>query len=132
MSDWTPETKDELIARYVEEIEKFEEAERGQHSAEIVEQLANEFDKTKNGVRIILSKADVYVKKTPTAKSATASSSAAGGTKRVNKAQAIEELKTAIASIDEDLVDEEIVSKLTGKAAQYFTGVLTQAATLQG
>ena len=131
MSDWTPETKDELIARYVEEIEKFEEAERGQHSAEIVEQLANEFDKTKNGVRIILSKADVYIKKTPTAKSATASSST-GGAKRVNKAQAIEELKTAIASIDEDLVDEEIVSKLTGKAAQYFTSVLTQAATLQG
>lgn len=131
MSDWTPETKDELIARYVEEIEKFEEAERGQHSAQIVEQLADEFDKTKNGVRIILSKADVYVKKTPTAKSATASSSA-GGTKRVNKAQAIEELKTAIATIDEDLVDDEIVSKLTGKAAQYFTGVLTQAAALQG
>ena len=30
MSDWTPEAKDELIAQYVTEIEKFPEAERGE------------------------------------------------------------------------------------------------------
>lgn len=131
MSDWTPEAKDELIAQYVTEIEKFPEAERGDHSAEIVKSLSEQFDKTVNGVRIILSKADVYVKKTPTAK-AVKSADGSTGTKRVNKAQAIEELKTAIATIDEDLIDEDIVTKLTGKAAQYFTSVLTQATALKG
>ena len=130
MSDWTQETKDELIAQYVSAIEQYDEAERGEHSTEIVDQLAEQFGKTKNGVRIILSKAEVYVKKTPTAKSAT-SSGAASGSKRINKAQAIEELKSAISTIDEELIDEDIVGKLTGKAAQYFTSVLTQAATLQ-
>ena len=70
MSDWTPESKDELIAQYVTEIEKFPEEERGDHSADIVKSLSEQFDKTVNGVRIILSKADVYVKKTPTAKAA--------------------------------------------------------------
>lgn len=131
MSDWTPEAKDELIAQYVTEIEKFPEAERGDHSAEIVKSLSEQFDKTVNGVRIILTKADVYVKKTPTAKAAK-SADGSTGTKRVNKAQAIEELKTAIATIDEDLIDEDIVTKLTGKAAQYFTSVLTQATALKG
>lgn len=131
MSDWTPESKDELIAQYVQEIEKFPEEERGDHSAAIVDSLAEQFDKTRNGVRIILSKADVYVKKTPTAKAAKTSDGASGA-KRVNKAQAIEELKTAIATIDEDLIDEDIVTKLTGKAAQYFTSVLTQATALKG
>ena len=39
MSDWTPESKDELIAQYVTEIEKFPEEERGDHSADIVKSL---------------------------------------------------------------------------------------------
>jgi hypothetical protein len=130
MSDWTPEMKEEVVARYVEEMEKFPEEERGQHSTEVCKDIAKEFDKTTNGVRIILTKAEVYVKKVPTAKAA--STASGSGTKRVNKAQAIEELKSSISLIDQDLIDEEIISKLTGKAAQYFTGVVQQAVALQG
>lgn len=130
MSEWTQEQKDELVARYQEEMDKFPEEEKGQHSTEVCTALAKEFDKTTNGVRIILTKADVYIKKTPTAKAATSNSSG-GGTKRINKAQAHEELKGVISTVDQDLIDEEIISKLTGKAAQYITGVIQQAVALQ-
>lgn len=131
MSDWTDELKQEVVAQYEAEMSKLDEEERGQQSTEVCKQIAKDLDKTTNGVRMILTKAGVYIKKTPTAKSATSSSST-GGTKRVNKAQAIEELKGAIQLIDEELIEDDVISKLTGKAAQYFTGVIKQAVALQG
>ena len=86
---------------------------------EIVKELAEEFEESPNGVRMILTKAGVYVKKTAgngTAKAAT------GGT-RVSKAAAQEALIAAIEAFGAK-VDEELIGRLTGKAAQYFADIL--------
>jgi hypothetical protein len=69
---------------------------------------------------MVLTKAGVYVKKAPAAKSASSGSTGGG---RVSKAAAIEALTAALTDAGQD-VDEEIVSKLTGKAAMYFAGVI--------
>ena len=69
----------------------------------------------------IVTKAGVYVKKTPAAKAASTGST--GGT-RVSKVAAQEALTAAITDAGK-AVDEEIISKLTGKAAQYFTTLLS-------
>jgi len=90
-------------------------------SMEIVKDLADEYEESPNGVRMILTKAGVYVKKTPATSSSKASPS--GGT-RVSKAAAAEALTAALSDAGQE-IDEDIVSKLTGKAAQYFTGVIT-------
>ena len=62
-----------------------------------------------------------HVKKAPATKSASSSGSTGGG--RVSKAAAIESLTAAITDAGQE-VDEEIVSKLTGKAANYFAGII--------
>lgn len=92
-------------------------------SVEIVKALAEEYDESPNGVRMILTKAGVYVKKSPAA-SGSSSGGSTGGTGRVSKAAAQEALTAAIKDAGQD-ADEEIISKLTGKAAQYFTTVLS-------
>jgi len=117
MSDWTQELKDKLIADY-ESREPTPE-----NSMEIVKELAEEYEKTANGVRIILSKAGVYIKKA----AATASTSTNGDTKkapRVSKADSQKALTDIISSQGAE-VDEAIIEKMTGKAAQYFTTVIT-------
>lgn len=120
MSEWTQELKDELSARYLEEMEAFPEEERGKHSTEVCKSLAEEFEKTPNGVRIILMNMGTYIKKPDSAASSTGST----GTKRVSKAQAQEDLKTALKSFDQDIIDDDIIDKMSGKACQYFTGVI--------
>ena len=110
---WDQEKKDAVIAQYVE-AEATPET-----SMEIVKELAEEFEESPNGVRMILTKAGVYVKKTAgngTAKAAT------GGT-RVSKAAAQEALIAAIEAFGAK-VDEELIGRMTGKAAQYFTDIL--------
>ena len=92
-------------------------------SMEIVKDIAEEYDESPNGVRMVLSKAEVYVKKSAAAPAA--GGKAAGGG-RVSKADAQEALIAALESAGAE-VDEEIIGKLTGKAAQYFTKVLTPA-----
>jgi len=72
-------------------------------------------------MEIVKGIADVYVKKAPAAKAA--STGAATGGTRVSKAAAAEALIAAITDAGKE-VDEEIISKLTGKAAQYFTTLL--------
>ena len=122
MSTWTDEQKTEVIARYQEIMENdFDtDEDRASHSVEVVAQLAEDLGKTPNGVRIILIKADVYIKKSPAAKTKTKGT----GAKRINKAEAQKGLSSAIATIDADLVNDEIIEKLTGKAAQYLTEVM--------
>jgi len=93
-----------------------------ENSMEIVKDIADELDESPNGVRMILTKAGVYVKKTPAAKAASTGGST-GGT-RVSKVAAQEALIAAITDAGK-AVDEEIISKLTGKAAQYFTTLLS-------
>ena len=91
-------------------------------SMEIVKGIADEIDESPNGVRMILTKAGVYVKKTPAAK---ASGTASTGSTRVSKVAAQEALTAAIQDAGKT-VDEEIISKLTGKAAQYFATLFNE------
>ena len=111
---WTDEKKAEAIEAY-QDAEPTPET-----SMEIVKEIADELNESPNGVRMILTKAGVYVKKTPATGNGGGTSS--GGT-RVSKQAAQDALIAAIN--DKGLsVDEDIISKLTGKAAQYFTGLL--------
>lgn len=114
---WTDESKAEAVELYTEQNPTPET------SMEIVKDIADQLGESPNGVRMILTKAGVYVKKTPAAKS---SSGSTGGT-RVSKQAAQDALVAAITDVGQD-VDEDVVSKLTGKAAQYFTKVLTAVA----
>jgi len=109
---WTEEQKAEVI-------EAYESANpTPENSMEIVEEIAEEFEQSVNGVRLILAKAGVYIKKAPATKS-----KGTGGT-RVSKAASQEALAAAIKDAGQE-VDDDIVSKLTGKAAVYFTEVIT-------
>ena len=116
---WDQEKKDAVIAAYQEQNPTPE------NSIEIVKEIAEEYDESPNGVRMILSKAEVYVKKAPAAPSS--GNGGGGGGTRVSKAAAQEALVSALTDMGAE-VDEEIISKMTGKAAQYFTSVLTNAA----
>ena len=114
---WTDESKAQAVAMY-EEAEPTPET-----SMEIVKEIAEELSESPNGVRMILTKAGVYVKKTPATKSSGGSTSTGG---RISKADAVEKLTAALTDIGAE-VDEDIVGKLTGKAAMYFAGVISQA-----
>ena len=83
-------------------------------------QIAEELGESPNGVRMILTKAGVYVRKTPAAKS---SGGTGGG--RVNVAAAQDELTKAISDMGED-PDTAIIGRLTGKAAMYFANLLNK------
>lgn len=114
---WTDEKKAAVI-------EAYESAEpTPENSMEIVKEIAEEFEESPNGVRMVLTKAGVYVKKAAASGSASKSSSSTGGGTRVSKAAAVEALTAAIQDAGQE-ADEEILSKLTGKAAQYFTTVI--------
>ncbi len=117
---WTDEKKQQVIAKYVEVMEQYETPElKAKHSTAEVASIAEEFSEQPNGVRTILTKAGVYIRKAPTPAASTS-----GGAKKVNKAEAIQELKNLITSIEGAPVDEAIIDKLTGKAAVYFAEVL--------
>ena len=112
---WTEELKAKVVKMY-EDAEPTAET-----STEIIKDIAEEIEMSPNGVRMVLVQAEVYVKKEPTTK---AKAGAAGDKpKRASKEDAINELRKAIEAREKE-VDEDIVSKLTGKAAQYFASVL--------
>lgn len=112
---WDDDKKSQAVEMYTSEDPTPE------NSMEIVKAIAEELEESPNGVRMILTKAGVYVKKTPAAGGGEKKAST-GGT-RVSKAAAVEALTAAISDAGQE-VDEEILSKLTGKAAQYFTTVI--------
>ena len=114
MSTWTDETKQEAIDMYVSEEPTPE------NSMEIVKSIAEQLDQSPNGVRMILTKAGVYVKKNPAVK---ASGGTGGG--RVSVAAAQEELTNAISDMGQE-PDAAIIGKLTGKAAKYFADLLNK------
>ena len=116
MADWTDESKAELIKAYVEQEPTPDT------STEIVASLAEDFDTTVNGARMILIKGGVYVKKTP---ATAAAKTAAGGAKKESKAESLERL-AKIISEQGGTVDDTVVSKLTGKAAAYFADVIAK------
>ncbi|MCB0510042.1 MAG: hypothetical protein KDC82_04705 [Bacteroidetes bacterium] len=94
-----------------------------ENSTELCKQIADEIGKSANGVRMVLGQLGVYVKKE--AGTSTSSAKKEGeGTKRVSKESQLEELRKAITDAGAE-VDEDILSKLTGKAASYFVKVLS-------
>jgi hypothetical protein len=111
---WTDESKEQAVEMYTAEEPTPE------NSMEIVKMIAEELGESPNGVRMILTKAGVYVKKTPAVKS-----SSGGGGGRVNVAAAQDGLIKAISDAGEE-ADSAIVSKLTGKAAVYFTNLINK------
>ena len=108
---WDDEKKEQVIEMYEAENPTPET------SMEIVKDIADEVGESPNGVRMILSRAGVYVKKEAVSNGTKTTST------RVSKQAAQDALAAAIIARGH-LVDEDIVSKLTGKAAQYFTGLL--------
>jgi len=103
-------------------IEKYQEANpTPETSMEIVQEIAEDVGESPNGVRMILSKAEVYVKKTPG--TTTTSDDGEKKTTRVSKAAAQEALIAAIEAKGAR-VDTDIIEKMTGKAAQYITEIL--------
>jgi len=107
-------------ARKAEAVKKYQAAEpTPANSMEIVKEIADEMGETANGVRAILTKAEVYIKKDGTP-SATAGAKPAST--RVSKESSHADLTAAIEAAGHS-ADSEIISKLTGKAAVYFTGL---------
>jgi transposase-like protein len=112
---WDDDKKQQAVDMYTEQNPTPET------SMEIVKAVAEELDESPNGVRMILSKAGVYVKKE---NSTPASAGKEGGSTRVSKADAQAQLTAAITDAGQE-VDEEVISKLTGKAAVYLAGVIS-------
>jgi len=111
---WTDETK-------AQAIEMYEKAEpTPENSMDIVAEIAEELGESVNGVRMILSKAGVYIKKEPAKASASKTTKAAST--RVSKEDAQAQLIAALEEAGKP-VDNDIISKLTGKAAVYFAGL---------
>ena len=110
---WDDDKKAQAVSMYEEQDPTPET------SMEIVKEIAEELDESPNGVRMILTKAGVYVKKSPAPNGGNGSSG--GG--RVSKQAMQDELSAAISDAGQT-VDEDIISKLSGKAAQYLAGVI--------
>ena len=110
---WTDESKAEAVDLYTTEDPTPET------SMEIVKTIADTLGESPNGVRMILTKAGVYVKKAP----ATSSAKSNGGGSRVSKADSQQTLKDALSDAGQN-IDGDIIDKLTGKAAVYFAGVI--------
>ena len=110
---WTDESKAQAISMYQEREPTPE------NSMEIVSEIAEELGESPNGVRMILSKAGVYVKKEP---AAGANKTTKSASTRVSKEDAQAQLIAAIEAAGKE-VDSDIISKLTGKAAIYFAGL---------
>ena len=114
---WTDEAKAQAVEMYTAEEPTPE------NSMEIVKEIAAELGESPNGVRMILTRAGVYVKKTPAAKAT--SSGGGGGGGRVSVADAQQAVTDAISDAGME-ADAAIISKLTGKAANYFAEVITK------
>ena len=117
MATWTEELKQEVIAKY-EGAGPTPES-----STEIIKDIAEEIEMSPNGVRMVLVQAGVYVKKEAGASTTKTKAPSGDGTKRVSKESSIAELRAAVEAA-RNAVDEDILSKLTGKAAVYFLSVL--------
>jgi len=120
MATWTDEMKEEIVAAY----QKREPT--PENTLDIIQELAEQYEQSPNGVRMVLSKAGVYVKK------AAASKASSDGDeekpKRISKEEAHNGLREAINAIGQP-VNDEVISKLTGKAATYFAEVIRHTAT---
>ena len=117
MADWTDELKEQVIQEY----EKADPT--PENSMDIVQELAEKYEKTVNGIRMILSKAGVYVKKAPASKSTSVKDKDKPASTRISKESAIKSLNDAIEALGME-PEAEIIDKLTGKAALYFATLI--------
>jgi hypothetical protein len=118
MSTWTDELKAKVIADYEAA------GPTPENSTEIIKDIAEGISMSPNGVRMVLVQAGVYVKKDATAAASKTTKAAGEGSKRVSKDDSIAALKAAIEDKGGP-IDDDILSKLTGKAAVYFLSVVT-------
>lgn len=114
---WTEEDKQSAIEAYKAGNPTPE------NSTELIKEIAEEMEQSANGVRMVLVQAGVYVKKEATTSTSKGGSTKASGNPRVSKESQIAELRAAIEAKGAE-IDDEILSKLTGKAAVYFTKVI--------
>lgn len=121
MAMLSDEVKQEVIMEYKSRMSEYEESQRPVHTLEVVKELAAEYDSTPNGIRMLLQKEGVYIKK-----STTASTSASSAPKRMSKEAAHQALKDAISATGQ-VPNEEVITKLSGVAAQYLTTVVINA-----
>tara|TARA_R110000851_G_scaffold142629_1_gene281325 strand:- start:1400 stop:1762 length:363 start_codon:yes stop_codon:yes gene_type:complete len=112
-TSWTEETRSALIAEYLEKSPTPET------TAAIVEELSHKFEATINGVRAVLSSAKVYVSQN------TVKPAADDKPKKRAKQDSLDDLTALFESNDLE-VDDTIISKLTGKAAEYFITSFTK------
>ena len=114
---WTDELKSKVIEAY----------EAGnptpENSTELIKDIAEDMEQSANGVRMVLVQAGVYIKKEASTSTSKTSTSKSTSAPRVSKESQIAELRTAIEAKGGE-IDDEILSKLTGKAAAYFTKVI--------
>ena len=113
---WTEEDKKKVIEKYTDADPTPET------STEIIKEIAEELDQSPNGIRMILVQAGVYVKKDTTT-TTTKGTSKTEGSKRVSKESSIAALRKLIEDKGAP-VDDDILEKLTGKAAVYFVSVI--------
>lgn len=124
---WDDKKRQTVIDSYVDTMANEYDTDEARAAAttEVAAELAVVHGESTNGVITILNRAKVYIKKSAVKKVKTAS---ATGTVRVNKAEAIKTLTDLITDIDAEGVDTDIIDKLTGKAALYFSGILQKVA----
>ena len=115
---WTDEKKARAVKLYTEANPTAE------NSTEVVKEVAEVLEETPNGVRMILSKAEVYIKQATKSATATAKSDS-DKPKRVSKADSISAL-TQLIEAQGITADNEILEKLTGKQAVYFSELLSK------
>lgn len=118
-TNWTDDLKQQVISMYLD----YEPT--PENSMELVKRVVEDLEgegisKTVNGVRMILNKAEVYIKKATTTKK---DDDGEKKPKKPSKADAVVELKAAIEKTGVE-VDDGIISKMTGIAAGYFTKVI--------
>ena len=104
---WDEDKKQQAIDMYTAEEATPET------SMEIVKDIAEELGESPNGVRMILTRAGVYVRKNPVSGS---TGSTGGG--RVSKAECHQMLSDAVSNLGGSL-DMSIIDKISGKAAKH-------------
>lgn len=112
MATWTDETKAEAVAMYLKAKPTPET------SMDVVGDVGAELGFSPNSVRMILSKAGVYITKSAAPGKAKATTGGTRVSKEAAHATLIEKLEAAGKE-----VNEEVITKLTGKAAQYFASL---------
>lgn len=115
---FTEELKEEIILEYKSRMSEFAEDQQPLHTLDVVKELASEYESSANGIRMMLSKAGVYIKKADVVKASTSTAP-----KRMSKEASHQALADAIEAFGLT-PDKEIISKLSGIAAQYLSTVL--------